>query len=131
MKAFACSWLYAFAWSVDVANKAVSFRILMYYWVPDMSPYLWLGIFLILPLLFNLLNVQRVGEIAFILTAIKIFTLLGIVVLGLVLIGGGTKQTSLLGTDENYQAVPCGENVIGKCLSGPGFTCTSRNFENF
>lgn len=124
IKSFACSWLYAFAWSVDVANKAVSFGILMNYWVQDMSPYLWLGIFLILPLLFNLLNVQRIGEIEFVLTSIKILTLVGLVILGLVIISGGTRETALLGTDANYYPVPCNETVIGNCLSAPGFDCT-------
>lgn len=97
----------------------------MYYWVPDESPYLWLGIFLILPLLLNLLNVQRIGEIEFVLTAIKIFTIIGIVILGFVLIGGGTNTTYLLGTDATYRPVPCSSNVIGQCLSEPGFNCIS------
>jgi amino acid permease len=95
----------------------------MYYWVQDESPFLWLGVFLILPILLNLLNVQRIGEIEFVLTAIKIFTLLGIVIFGLVLAGSGTKRMPLLGTDATYHAVPCSENVIGQCLSGPGFKC--------
>ena len=50
----------------------------MYYWFPNVSGYLWIAIFFILPIFFNLLNVRRIGAIEFTFTAIKVCTLVGL-----------------------------------------------------
>lgn len=100
----------------------------MYFWFPRVSPYIWIGVFYIFPIGFNLLNVRRVGAIEFTFTAIKVCTLVGLVILGLVIIAGGTGYNGppLTGLNDSYVPVPCDQNnrTIGACLSDSGgFIC--------
>lgn len=97
----------------------------MYYWFPNVSGYVWIVIYLIVIISFNLLNVRRVGWIEYILTVVKVSTLVGLVILGLVILAGGVNKPPHLGLDSTYTPVPCSQNniTIGPCLSEPGFTC--------
>src|SRR5277367_50555 len=128
-QAFSVSWLYAFGYAVDIANKAASFRLFMYYWFPNVSGSVFIAIFFVLPICFNLLNVRRIGSIEFTLTAIKVCTLVGLVIAGFVIIAGGTSYDGppLTGLNANYTAVPCSQNLndtMGPCLPDRGgFIC--------
>jgi len=102
----------------------------MYHWAPTVSGYAWIVIFFIFTISFNLLNVRRVGVIEYTFTAIKVTTLVGLCILGLVILSGGVDEQPLLGLDSIYNPVPCAQNNItmGPCLSEPGFNCI--DFEN-
>jgi amino acid permease len=127
LKSFACAWLYTFSYGVALADKAVAFRIYMFYWIPHVPYPVWILIFFIFPVLFNLLNVRRMGEIEFSMTVVKVITLLAIIVFGIVVIGRGTPY--LRGLDDSYKPVPChNNNVTANCTSGPGFD--RLNFAN-
>jgi amino acid permease len=114
---------------MDIADKAATFRLFMYFWAPKVSPYFWILIFYIFPVGFNLLNARRIGGIEFTFTAIKVFTLIGLIILGLVILAGGTgyNRPPLVGLDSNYNPVPCALNAVNApCLStDQGFKCTS------
>jgi amino acid permease len=103
----------------------------MYYWAPNVSPSVWIGVFFVLPILFNLLNVRRIGGIEFTFTTIKVFTLVGLVILGMVIIAGGVDGPSLTGLDSNIRPVPCDQNnsTMGACVSNLGFNCL--NLQNY
>ena len=83
-------------------------------------------VFFIPPILINILNVRKYGEVEFWMTTIKLTTILGLIILGVVIAAGGISSL-LLGTDANYRPVPCDKNdiAIGSCLSKPGFGCSS------
>jgi amino acid permease len=93
----------------------------MSYW-SDKPRVLWISIFFIAPILFNVLNVRRYGEIEYGLTAIKVVTILGLIITGL-LIAMEATGTALLGTDDNLRPVLCINNTINECLTDPGFGC--------
>jgi len=95
----------------------------MAYW-SDESRFLWISIFFVFPILFNILNVRRYGEIEYWFTAIKVVTIVGLIICGL-LIAMDVTGTALLGTDQDYRPVPCANNTIGQCLTNPGFGCIS------
>ena len=97
----------------------------MYYWLPGVAPSVWIGVFFVLPICFNLLNVRKVGEIEFTFTTIKVLTLVGLVIFGCVIIAGGVDGPFLSGLDSNYHPVTCDQNngTIGTCISPRGFNC--------
>lgn len=122
VKGFAVAWCYFIGYALDLADKAIAFSIYMLRWFPDVPSAVWVSIFILLPLAFNLLNVRRYGEIEFTLTAIKIMAILGLIILGFLIAIGGTGTTQLLATNNADQPIPCGNNQTG-CLSAPGFKC--------
>ena len=102
----------------------------MYYWFPTVSPYIWIAIFYIFPISFNLFNGQKIGLIGVTLTVIKVLALVGLIVLGSVILVEGFNGPALAGLDAAYIPVPCDQNnsTIGPCILGNGFQC--MNFEN-
>jgi amino acid permease len=94
----------------------------MSYW-SDKPRVLWISIFFVFPIAFNILNVRKYGEVEYWFTAIKVVTIVGLIICGL-LIAMNVTGTALLGTDNNLRPVPCANNTIGQCLTAPGFGCT-------
>lgn len=82
-------------------------------------------IFLIVPLLVNVLIVRIYGEVEFWLTLIKIAAIVGLICVAIIIAAGGVLSP-LLGTNSKYYPVPCSENdsSIAPCLPSPGFGCT-------
>jgi amino acid permease len=110
-------------YALDISDKAIAFSIYMAYWLPNTPPIIWISIFIILPLAFNLLNVRRFGDVEFTFTAVKVVTILGLIILGFVIAAGGVSKAPLLGTDiATGRPISCGANQTG-CLSAPGFHC--------
>jgi amino acid permease len=119
---------------IDVAYKAVTFSQFVTYWTGPsdqlVHSVLEITFFFIPPILVNFLNVRLYGEVEFVLTAIKVQVILGIILLGIVIaVGGGHAQLS--GTDTNtYQPVSCNStlNTLGNCTSLPGIGRLSLNY---
>jgi hypothetical protein len=82
-------------------------------------------IFLVIPILFNLCNVRRYGEIEYWLTTLKIALIVGLICLGLLLPMSATPRPQLTGTNADYVPVDCSENdpAIGECVLPHGFDC--------
>jgi hypothetical protein len=63
------------------------------------------------------------GAVEFYLTIFKVTSIIGIIMSAVVISGGG-GPAQLLGTNLNFQPVPCAQNQIGdQCLLPPGFGC--------
>jgi len=124
VKGFATAFCYTLAYALDIPDKAIAFSIYMSYWKPlsHVSPFWWLFIFIILPFVFNALNVRRFAEFEYGLTLLKIMAILGIIVVGVIIVGGGTDHSPLLATNNDTQPMFCGLNQTN-CLSTPGFIC--------
>ena len=125
-KGFVCGWSYWLSRAISFGLELVALQKVMSTWLSDEKyAYMWITIFFIMIVLFNLLNVRRYGEIEFWLTAIKLVTIVGIIFLGLVLPMGASPNTRQLGTSSDYTAIPCPSNATqGQCLETPGFECT-------
>ena len=85
----------------------------------------WITIFLIIPFLFNNFNVRRYGEIEYWLTVIKLVTIFGIIILGILLPMSASSQTPLLCTENNHP-VQCVNPAVDNGVGPPGFGCTSN-----
>lgn len=106
-------------------GKLVALASVMSFWIPmvEINSAVWISIFLPLSISFNLFNVRRYGEIEYWLTAIKVISCIGIIILGLVLPMDASPRTRLLGTTDDHQLIPCPNPGTSNCLPPPGFGC--------
>ena len=89
---FACGFVYLFKYLILPANQLVAGSLTMQYWVSrdKVNPGVWITIFLIIILAINLLGIRFFGEIEFWLSALKVITCLGLILLLFVItLGGG------------------------------------------
>ena len=105
--------------------EASTMKNLIEFWVPpDRIPTaVWISIFLILPILFNFFNVRRYGEIEFWLASVKVITVTGLIVLGILLPMGASSTRPLLGHNGTEPA-QCSE-FPDDCVEQPGFYCNA------
>ena len=99
----------------------------MSFWLPD-DRYrsAWILGFFTIVFLFNLLNVRRYGEIEYWLTVVKLETIIGLSILGILLPMGVSVGTRLPATGPYNTPIICPLNPApGQCLGPPGFPCTS------
>jgi len=98
----------------------------MGFWT-DVHPAVFISIFFVFSIAFNLLNVRRYGEIEYWATTIKVLTIVGLVLTGLLISMGAVAGPLYLGTNAQYQPVLCSENdpSMGPCLPGVGFISIS------
>lgn len=106
--------------------KLIAVSSLMTFWIPadQIHPAVWIALYAILPIIFNLFNVRRYGEIEFWLTSMKVIMCIGIIILGLLLAMGASDDNRLSGTDAQFNLIPC-NSTADNCVQPPGFGCTS------
>lgn len=82
-------------------------------------------IFFFIPFIFNNLNVRRYGEVEYVLTVIKVATIVGIIIMGILLSMGASAKTRMLATNlTNTTVEMCLEPNPDDCSVGvPGFGC--------
>lgn len=96
--AFATGWNYWYAYAILVAAEATAGAIILSYWDAGINPAVWITIILITILLLNIIAVPLFGEAEFWFASIKLVTIMGLIILGIVLFfGGGPAQESRLG----------------------------------
>lgn len=100
----------------------------MRFWTADTQPAIWISVYAILPIAFNLFNVRRYGEIEFWLTVAKVAMCVGLIVLGFILAMGASPYPPLLGTSPEDNVVPCANTTENNCVSPPGFSCNATSF---
>jgi amino acid permease len=105
---------------MDFPNKVSLAATFTGFWNPSPGiQIVCLTIFFIFPILFNFWYVRYLGEIEYWITAIKIITILVLIVTGILIVIGLSTEP-LLGTSSQYQPVSCSDNEIGNCVPGPG-----------
>jgi len=93
--------------------------------------YVWISVFFILIVLFNVLNVRRFGEIEYWMAVVKLATIVGLIILGVLLPMGVSTQTRELATSANLTVEVCSSAPAtfseglanATCLVNPGFDC--------
>ncbi|KAF4979977.1 hypothetical protein FZEAL_3931 [Fusarium zealandicum] len=78
--------------------EAVAAGIIIEYWQPPVNIALWIAIVLIVVLLLSIIAVSFFGEVEFWFASIKLITICGLIILGIVIFfGGGPNQDSVRG----------------------------------
>ncbi|KAI8631456.1 amino-acid permease inda1 [Xylariaceae sp. FL1651] len=87
--AFADGWNYWYAYAILVAAECTAGAIVVQYWTHAVPVAVWIAIQLIVILLLNIVAVSWFGEAEFWFASVKLITILGLIILGIVLFFGG------------------------------------------
>lgn len=85
---FTVGWMYWYNCAMTMAVELVAAAIVMKYWFPDSSSFLWSGLFLAILLGLNLFSAKIFGEAEFWFAGIKVVTVLVFLVVGVAMILG-------------------------------------------
>lgn len=85
---FALGWNYWFNWAITIAAEISAASIIVNYWVPDSSPFLWSALFLGIMFFINYLSVRAYGESEFWFSSIKVVTVIVFIATGILMIVG-------------------------------------------
>lgn len=85
---FALGWNYWMNWAVTVASELVAAAMIIRFWFPGTSSFLWSALFLTILILLNILSAQLYGESEFWFAGIKVVTVGVFLVLGVGIITG-------------------------------------------
>ncbi len=88
---FALGWNYWYNWAVTIAVELVAAQLLMQYWFPDVSGWIWSALFLALIFLFNFFSVKGFGETEYWFSLIKVVTVILFIIVGVLMIAGILK----------------------------------------
>jgi amino acid transporter len=95
--AFAAGWNYWYAFTILTATEATAGAIIIDYWQTPVPVAVWITIILVINLLLNVIVVSAFGEAEFWFASIKLITILGLILVGLVIMLGGAPTHDRLG----------------------------------
>ncbi|KAH6854010.1 amino acid permease/ SLC12A domain-containing protein [Chaetomium sp. MPI-CAGE-AT-0009] len=95
--AFASGWNYWYAYAILVAAEASAGAILIDYWDTPVHSAVWITIILVVCLALNIIAVEVFGEAEFWFASIKIITIIGLVIVGIVIMAGGAPGVGAIG----------------------------------
>ncbi|MCQ4088709.1 amino acid permease [Saccharibacillus sp. JS10] len=85
---FAMGWNYWYNWAVTIAAELAAATLIIKYWFPESSSFLWSVLFLGILFLLNALSVRAYGEAEYWFALIKIVTVIIFLVVGVAMIFG-------------------------------------------
>ncbi|KAI5449774.1 hypothetical protein NCC49_004064 [Naganishia albida] len=93
---FAVGWTYAIGYALSVASELSACALIMSYW-SSLNAAVWISIFSVPFLAINMLGVKYYGEAEVITSSLKVVTLVGLIICGLVIDLGGAPNGDRLG----------------------------------
>ncbi|KAI1770097.1 proline-specific permease [Hypoxylon cercidicola] len=87
--AFAAGWNYWYAYTMLIAAECTAGAIILQYWTTAVPVAVWIAIQLLVILFLNIIAVSFFGEAEFWFASIKLLTITGLIILGIVLFFGG------------------------------------------
>ncbi len=85
---FAIGWNYWYNWAITIAAELSAATLIMKFWLPDSSSFIWSALFLVLMIGLNLLSVKGYGESEYWFATIKIVTVIVFIIVGILMIFG-------------------------------------------
>jgi len=95
--AFASGWNYWYAYAILVAAEASAGTILLEYWDTPVPSAVWITIILVVCLALNIIAVEVFGEAEFWFASIKLITIMGLIIVGIVIMAGGAPEGGAVG----------------------------------
>ncbi|PCH39052.1 amino acid permease [Wolfiporia cocos MD-104 SS10] len=90
---FALGWLYWYFWTIALPAEISAAAILINYWNTTVNDGVWIAICLVVIIIINMFGVGIYGEAEFVFASIKVLTITGLIILGIVLdLGGGPNH---------------------------------------
>ncbi|KAF2968211.1 hypothetical protein GQX73_g5377 [Xylaria multiplex] len=87
--AFATGWNYWYAYAILLAAECTAGAIILQYWTHSVHVAVWITIQLVVVLFLNVVAVSWFGEAEFWFASVKLITIIGLIILGIVLFFGG------------------------------------------
>lgn len=85
---FALGWNYWYNWAITIAAELAAGTLLVKFWLPNSSSFLWSALFLVLMFGLNYLSVKSYGESEYWFALIKVATVIIFIIIGLLMIFG-------------------------------------------
>lgn len=95
--AFAAGWNYWYSYAFLVPSEITAAAIVIEYWTDKVPTGAWIAIVWIVIVLLNIFMVKLFGETEFWFASIKIFAILGLIIVGIVIFFGGAPTHDRLG----------------------------------
>ncbi|CAA7266616.1 unnamed protein product [Cyclocybe aegerita] len=93
---FTMGWNYWYNWTIILPAELSAAAVLIGYWDQDTNPAVWITVCLVVVVFINMLGAGAYGEAEFIFASIKVITIVGLIILGIVLdLGGGPNKDRL------------------------------------
>lgn len=89
---YALGWNYWYSYAIYIASEISAAALIMRYWFPDSSPFIWCSIFSFLIIGFNAISTKTFGEVEYWLSFIKITVVVLFIVTGFLLVTGVAGQ---------------------------------------
>ncbi|KAF9056359.1 amino acid permease/ SLC12A domain-containing protein [Panaeolus papilionaceus] len=93
---FAMGWNYWYNWTIVLPAELSAASVLIGFWNDQINPAVWVIMCLVVVVTINMLGAGAYGEAEFIFASIKVITITGLIILGIVLdLGGGPNHDRL------------------------------------
>ncbi|OBZ70521.1 Dicarboxylic amino acid permease [Grifola frondosa] len=90
---FAVGWLYCYNWIIILPAEVSAGAVLINYWNRSINNAVWISLCLAIVISINLFGASVYGEAEFIFASVKVITITGLIILGIVLdLGGGPNH---------------------------------------
>ncbi|KAJ3527378.1 hypothetical protein NM688_g8134 [Phlebia brevispora] len=94
--AFTLGWNYWYSWTLTLPAELSAAAVLINYWNDTVNDAAWITIFLVVVIFINCFGARAYGEAEFVFASIKVLTITGLIILGIVLdLGGGPNHDRL------------------------------------
>ncbi|KAK5059682.1 hypothetical protein LTR84_009565 [Exophiala bonariae] len=94
---FALGWMYWYIFSITVPAEITAGTLVIQYWSPPVHNAVWITILMVVIVALNALPVRFYGETEFWFASIKVFGIIGLLIMALVLVLGGGPNHQRLG----------------------------------
>ncbi|QIX01608.1 hypothetical protein AMS68_007125 [Peltaster fructicola] len=93
----AMSWNYWYCWALIAAAEVSAFSLLITYWTVAVPTAVWITLALVVILAVNLCGPRVYAEVEFYMSSIKVITIIGLIILGIVIDAGGGPSHDVIG----------------------------------
>ncbi|KIJ47993.1 hypothetical protein M422DRAFT_248140 [Sphaerobolus stellatus SS14] len=94
---FALGWNYWYCFAITLPGELSAASVIVSYWNKTINSGVWITIFLLVVVVINFLGTRSFGECEFWFASIKVATIVGLIILGLVIDLGGAPNHDRLG----------------------------------
>ena len=94
---FALGWMYWYIFTIPVPADITAASVVIQYWNPPVNVAVWITVFMIVIIALNCFPVKYYGETEFWFASLKVFGIIGYLIMAVVLIFGGGPTHELLG----------------------------------
>ncbi|BGP54424.1 hypothetical protein JCM8202v2_002002 [Rhodotorula sphaerocarpa] len=94
---FALGWNYWYSYAITLPTEITAAALVIQFWNDSINVAVWITIFLVVICSFNFFGVRWYGEAEFWFSILKILTILGLIILGIIITAGGVPGQPAIG----------------------------------